>query len=701
MKLKNSIYCTIALTILSCLDIRSQNNLQEALSQIKDKIGEVQIDKISYRQAFDILDEEKGKINYSIIEVDEKGKTEKESFEFYIADIDKNTLVRKPSGKKLFVSISVNNEQKFIKHFVEDKLDGYVNNIEILALNSDVALEEINLFKTAISLVKPIEKDWSSSTDALNWLKNNIGEVKGPTSITSQTLSYGERKEYLVTLNVKKTDQKGTTTDEKYEFNVLDINKNLLVVKISGVQLSVSIETSGNNKYIKYTKNNEQQSYTDDLEILAQDIDNARKIIAAFGSAIVKSKSKMPEFNSLQQALDFIKNSTIEITTDAKPLKQKIDFTQEEGTKTKLSIIETDSKGNSIENLYNFYLAHLEINSLNFKVSGKKISILCNTSNKIKLIKYEKDNFIQNFQNDIEILEPDIETTREVIEAFKYAVKYSEWKPVAWKNMSEANAFLKNTVKGENIGTDQYKLNFEGNENEPFFSKYVKSKTDAKGLTVEQSYEFYPYMLDATTTKIESSGKYLIINVKVSNKKSFVKVYKDGKQQSYDNELEIMAFDAKQARDISEALKYIASNGKPKDKNWSDKQTAMDFVKENVGSFKNDEKEIKQKLELVNNDPCKISFTVNTIDDKGKTTEEIYELGLSDMNKMMVDYKISGKNVYVTLVCKNREKLVKVYKNGAQQSYGADLEILEDDVNTAKNIADALKSAIIQCESNK
>jgi hypothetical protein len=698
MKIEKIVFGLMSMTILFCPAINAQDNLKKTLTSLKEKIVEVKIDKTTFQQSFDILDDVNGKISYTLTAVDEKGKAVKESYEFYISDIDKNTLIRKTSGKKLSVSISVNNSQKFIKHLKEDKLDGYVNNLEMLEANSDGAQEVISLFKTAIPLVKTSEKDWTSNTDALNWLKSNIGQVTVSSGTVDQAFSFGERKDYLVSLTIKKTEQKGTSVEEKYEFNILDINKNKLLVNVSGTQLSISIETNGNNKFIKYTKNNALQSYTDDLSILAQDIDQARKIISAIGSAIAKSKPKMPEFSNLQQALDFIKNNTGEITVDVKPLKQKIDFTEGQGTKTSLNITETDSKGKNIENIYDFYLADLEMTSLNFKVSGKKIAVLCNTSNKTKLIKYTKENALQNFQNDIEILEPDIETTREVIEAFKFAAKSTGWKPLTWKNMNEAIALLKVNITGEAVGTDQYKLSFDSEVKEPFLSKYMKSKTDSKGVTVEQSYEFYPYLLEANTTKIESSGKFLSINITSKDKKSFVKVFKDGKQQNYDNNLEIMAFDAKQAREIAEVIKYIAGNGKPKEKDWSDKQVAMNFVKENVGDFKGEGKEIKQKIELVNNDPCKINFTVNTTDDKGKTTEEIFEFGLSDMNKMMVDYKISGKNVLITMTCKNKEKLVKAYKNGAQQAYDSDVEILEDDIETAKNIAEALRSAIIQCE---
>jgi predicted PilT family ATPase len=178
----------------------------------------------------------------------------------------------------------------------------------------------------------------------------------------------------------------------------------------------------------------------------------------------------------------------------------------------------------------------------------------------------------------------------------------------------------------------------------------------------------------------------------------FVKTFKEGKQQAFDDRIEIMAFDSRQALEIAGAIKYIAGNGKPKDKVWSDKQSVIKFISENVGGIKSEGKEIKQKIELTNNDPCRISLTVSSIDEKGKTTDEIYEFTLTDMNKLMVDLKVSGKNVVITIPCKNKEKLVKVYKNGEQQAWGTEAKIEAADVETARNIAEAFRSAITQCE---
>ncbi len=89
---------------------------------------------------------------------------------------------------------------------------------------------------------------------------------------------------------------------------------------------------------------------------------------------------------------------------------------------------------------------------------------------------------------------------------------------------------------------------------------------------------------------------------------------------------------------------------------------------------------------------------MTSADDKGKTTEEIYEFNLSDLNKLMVDLKISSKNVNIILMTKNKEKLIKYYKNGAQQSYISELTIIEDDIDTGQNLVDAFKAEIASCE---
>jgi len=111
-----------------------------------------------------------------------------------------------------------------------------------------------------------------------------------------------------------------------------------------------------------------------------------------------------------------------------------------------------------------------------------------------------------------------------MVEAFKSAISSSAVQPSTWKNTGESIKFLTNAFVGETIGTDVYKLNFSSVSNEPLNIKYVVGKTDAKGISDEISYEFYPYLLDPASVKISASGKYLSVEASVKGKDSFVKV---------------------------------------------------------------------------------------------------------------------------------------------------------------------------------
>jgi hypothetical protein len=686
-----------AVLVLIGLNANSQD-LNKSLNSIKEKIKDVQVDKMTYKQSLDIIDADKAKLSLASGTADEKGKTTSEKFEFYLSDIDKNTVVRKTSGKKMFVNLSINNNQKFIKHFKEDKLEGYTNELEIQLTGADEAQDLVNLIKTAIPLVHTTQKDWKTHTDALNWLKSNVTNSTAGQVLYEQSFSFGDRKDYTATFMRKKTDQKNVSTDETYEFNLPDINSKKLAISVSGAQLSVTVATKGNDPYIKYSKNKDQQSFVNDFEIMTDDVDMARNIIAALTTAAEKSKLSVPDFANLQKSLDFITGKTADVTSEKKTLGQKIAFTAGSGTKTVFTYTEPDSKGKAVESRYEYYLNDLDPASVAFKINRDKVLVTCASKNKTKFIKYFKDNVLQSFTDDVSIITSDIETSREMTEAFKAAIKNSAVQPATWKSVGESVSFLSGTLKGETVGTDVYKLDFSSVSADPLDVKYVVGRTDAKGVAEEMSYEFYPYLLDPASVKIASSGKYLSIQASVKGKDQYIKVFKKGEQQSFDNGVELMAFDSKQAQDIAEAIKYISGSGKPKDKVWGDKAAALKFITDNAGVIKNGGTEIKQKVELTDNDPCKISFTVTRTDEKGKATDELYEFGLSDMNKTLNAMKVSGKNIEVSLFCKNKEKLVKVYKNGAQQAWGSEVKFLTNDVEIARNLSEAFKFAMTECE---
>src|ERR1035437_584689 len=190
----------LLLAIFISTPMRSENSLSQMLSNIKNKVVEVQVDKSSIRQSLEILNESKGKLRLTSIVVDEKGKTSKSTYEFYITDIDKNTIIRSTQGKKMFVSMSLYNKQKFVKLLIDDKPESYTNNVEIIVSETEAAQIIIDNMKSAISQIKTVDKTWTSANEALLWLKNNVKEVAIKSGSISQSLSFNEKRNYLIDL---------------------------------------------------------------------------------------------------------------------------------------------------------------------------------------------------------------------------------------------------------------------------------------------------------------------------------------------------------------------------------------------------------------------------------------------------------------------------------------------------------------------
>jgi hypothetical protein len=675
----------------------NSQTLSQLINDIKGKVIDVQIDKIQFKQTLEILNESKGKLRFTSAQVDEKGTSTTMSYEFYLSDLDKNTIIRKTEGKKLIVSMSVVDKQKFVKCNKNEKLFAYDDNVDILMPGSDAAQFVIDKVKAAIPLVKNSEYSWASSKDALTWLCGHIKQVEGKNGACIQSLTIDPQRENLLTFSTKSTDSKGITVDEVYNFNIQDVNKTQVVVRVSGTSLSVQIGLKNEDKFIRYSKNNALQNFVNNLEILADDVDQARDIVAALTFASEKCKMAPVEFKTSQSAVDFLKKNIGSISFDSKSVKQQIDIVSGNGGKSVFTSEETDSRGKVVKNSSEFYLSDIEPASVNFKVSGKKVQIVLTVVNKTKLIKISKDDILQGYDYDVTIEMSDIEIARQAVAAFGSLIKASELAPAKYAKVADAMIFLENNVKGETIGNEKYEITFEGDYTDPFSCNLKVVYTDSKGIANETGYLIYPNTLDPASVHVECAGKYLSVVANTKGKKQWVKKLRK-ERNSYISEFEIMTFDAKMAHDISEALKYILNTAFPKEMKWDTQKAALAFVKENIGDLAGNGKEVKQKFEFSETDPCKITFTVNTTDNNGKTIEEIFEFNLSDMNKLMVDFTTQSGNTFINLVCKNRQKLVKVYKNGTQQAYGSEIEITDDDVDTASRMVEALKTAIIKCE---
>src|SRR5690349_20621267 len=180
-----------------------------------------------------------------------------------------------------------------------------------------------------------------------------------------------------VRYTVDETDQKGTKTSYAYEFNLADIDPYAVKQETQKDVILVSLTVRNKQKLIKAYKNGESQSYDEQLKIRAKDIDNARTIVELLKKSIPSAEKLLAgklKLKSYDEMVSWLVANTKNVELgSSKSIKQTLAKGDYVGS-LKLTEIETDAKGAS-EEQFVFNLADINLNTVNFKITGNKFAI--------------------------------------------------------------------------------------------------------------------------------------------------------------------------------------------------------------------------------------------------------------------------------------------------------------------------------------
>jgi hypothetical protein len=107
--------------------------------------------------------------------------------------------------------------------------------------------------------------------------------------------------------------------------------------------------------------------------------------------------------------------------------------------------------------------------------------------------------------------------------------------------------------------------------------------------------------------------------------------------------------------------------------------------------------EYEQKIEKMDGDECKIRFTRVETDSKG-TTEYVFEFMTSDIDPAKSEITVYSDKLYITPVTKDKQKLIKTFKDGEVGNFGYDFDLYVDDVLVAKKMLGAISTLSNACK---
>jgi HSP20 family molecular chaperone IbpA len=682
----------ISIILFSFSMLNGQEN--ETVDWLNDYKGEIPAGSYTYKYEYSFFKKELCGIAIKSIKIDKKGSESVNRYELYLSDIDENAIKFKVTGKYITVSIETKKSQKFIKYFEDDEFKNYVSSLDIYTDQVDKARALVDVLKEKLTDCKRQDKSWGSLKESLGWLANNISAANSGGTEYLQSFSYDGTRNYLVVYNRKYNDSKGNEIVEVYSFNLADVDPAEVNLNVSGKDLSVELNTKNNDKYFRIMKDDAVQNYDNDFEIFVSSLEEARDMVQALKFSIPLCKPVYKSFSDVNQALIFLKENVKEMTSGNYTYVQLLDYENKPDGIVSVVSKRTDSKGTTVEDKYLLYLNELEP-EVALSVSGKDVLLKLNVKDKQKLIRTFKDDELQNYSNQIEIIAGDIESARELANAFNYAILNRDPGILKWADTGKAAAWISLNIGSitEAGKTYEQNLSFDAGNN---YKTVLNLKTTDGSSETDEIFEFYMADIDKDKLELSTSGKKMFVEV-TTGKEKVVKVFKSNEIQNYTSSVDLMFEDTRQARNFIGAMKYLASNVKQSEKSFSDSQSAFKYISSNLPAVSTGTYKYDQTIEMIDNDPCKIKFSVTQLDSKDVSTGYVYEFAMADINPDAVKLEISGKEMTVKLETRGKQKLIKPYKNGEPQNFDYDFELFSDDVIVARNIVSAIKTMAGKC----
>lgn len=497
------------------------------------------------------------------------------------------------------------------------------------------------------------------------------------------------------------TDQKGKKDTYTYEFNLSDIDPYAVREHTQKDKISTVLAVRGKQKLVKVYKNEEVQPYANEVSILAQDIENARAISEAMKKGIAPAETIMAErlkLTGYDAMLDWLTGNVKNVELGTTTYQQSLAKGDHVGT-MQFSITESGSRS-AVEEQFTFNLADININSINYKITGNKFAIRFETNQKAKYIGVTRNGEVRPYTGDVTIMTNNVDEARDLKTVLTLAV------PLA---VEKVKSDMLEAVTGQDALPLLASLTKEAatrnkqitQELNPQCSCTLTQTEKDDKSTKKYEYVFHWTDVNPTASKINVTSDRLFIDLSMNDGKKLIMYSVDDSFNGYESSLKYYMPGIETARRAMFALARAveactASYREPFD---DDVTSVSSWILDNVKDASVEDVTLKQTLEPAEaGQQSKLKYTVREQNSKGTGAEEVYELNLADINPKSIDLEVKGKWLYVSMETNFKGKIIKYYKDGKIQPYASRISFAMPDVDTSRDMMSALKKVVILSE---
>ncbi|MEQ6166727.1 hypothetical protein AAOE16_05985 [Ekhidna sp. MALMAid0563] len=537
---------------VSFIGLSQNDEFKSVISELQSNLLEVQTGDETYTHEIEHLGY--SVLKYTLVEVDEKGNREEIAYEFNVADLDPYVVREETKKDIIYLSLTVDNGQKFIKVYENGEVKGYDENMLMVTKNIDNARIMKDFIKKAIPMAEEIMTNKlkvETYPEMESWLEEHV--VNAESSGKSYNQQLVALDDFPGNFRLIQTEITAKSSEEKqYIFNLSDININSLKFNISGSSFSLDFETNRKQKVIKVLENGVPDGFDDEIEIFTNNVEEARDLKNILTLAVPLAEDKVEasiqKFDALQPALDYLGKFVQNIDYGDESFEQSV----EGDCLMKFARIESDEK--STEKLTaEFNLIDVNGNLIDYDVSSGKMYVEFTTKESLDLIKtYENDEF-DGYDDELKIYAENVEVARRIKAVLEDLIKVCERDyidPFADMTLEQKIGWLTENMEEVRNGDETITQTFERiDDSDPDKIKLTKLEVDAKGGQ-EEIFEFNFTDLNPKSIQYDIGSKTLAVSFETKFKEDIIKYYKDGEIENYQDGFELSLADIETARNV-------------------------------------------------------------------------------------------------------------------------------------------------------
>ncbi|MDZ7716580.1 MAG: hypothetical protein U5J95_10240 [Balneolaceae bacterium] len=495
-------------------------------------------------------------------------------------------------------------------------------------------------------------------------------------------------------------DKKGRREELAYEFNIADLDPYVVREETKGDIIYLSLTVKNGQDFIKYYENGEVDGYEESLLMVTKNIDNARVLKELIKKAIPLAEEIMAAKLSVETYPEmeiWLVQNVVNAENSGDAYNQKMvaldDFPAH------MRFIQTEISSKSSEEMqYIFNLADLNVNSLQFNISGSNFSLELETRRKQKLIQVFENGVPNGFVDEMEIFTNNVEEARDLRNILTKAIPLAEEEVnksiTKFDSQQPVFAYLSQFIQNIDYGDESVEQRISGSCQMTYTMIEADEKSSEK-LTAE----FNLMDINGNVIDFDVSSDRMFVELTTKESLDLIKIYENDELDGYDNELKIYADNAEIARRIKSALGEAISIC---ERDYKDPFADMTldqkitWLTENMGEVRIDDETITQKFERIDqSDPDKIKLTKLIVDSKGGS-EEIFEFNFTDLNPKSIQYDIGSKELSVSFTTMFKEDIIKYYEDGEIEDYQDGFELTMADVEKARQVISVFNQIIAE-----